>query len=168
MTSITAPPSRRLRRTDASRPERPVRRRADRNESASASTATASSSDDAPKQPGRFARTAVLGATGIVALGVVLVVLFTAVFPTGEYLDQRAELADRQAELAETHAEIAAVEEALGQFNDRLSVSRIARERFSLVTEGETLYRLTTRGGDTAEIPASWLWPGFERLVRGE
>lgn len=104
----------------------------------------------------------------MVLLAIVVVVLFTAVFPTGEYFAQRDELSARQAELDATRAEIAEVEASLDQFNDRTSVSRIARERFSLVTEGEQLYRLTTRGGDTAEIPTSWLWPGFERLVRGE
>ncbi len=160
MTSITAPPSRRL-RTPRSEAAAPTRAAAQRRESSPDEA-------EASRQPGRIARVAVLGTAGLVALGVVLVVLFTAVFPTGEYLDQRAELADRRAQLAETQAEIAAVEAELDQFNDRLSVSRIARERFSLVTEGETLYRLTTRGGDTADIPASWLWPGFERLVRGE
>ena len=104
----------------------------------------------------------------IVGLVIIGVVLFVAVFPTGEYLDQRDELTQRRLELDEAREAVAEVEIELDQFNDRVSISRIARERFSLVAEGDQLFRLTTRGGDTADIPESWMWPGFERLVRGE
>ena len=107
-----------------------------------------------------------IGLVGVLAIAAV--VLFVAVFPTSEYLAQRDELSQRRAELEQTQAAIAEVETELGRFDDQVSISRIARERFSLVTEGEQLFRLTTRGGDTAAIPDAWLWPGFERLVRGE
>ncbi|NOX31824.1 MAG: hypothetical protein GXP35_17530 [Actinobacteria bacterium] len=117
---------------------------------------------------GRTARVVGGVVAAVVGLIIVGVVLFVAVFPTGDYLAQRDELDQRRIELTEAREAVALVEVELDQFNDRISISRIARERFSLVTEGDQLFRLTTRGGDTADIPDLWMWPGFERLVRGE
>ncbi len=117
---------------------------------------------------GRTVRVVGGGVAAIVALVIVGVVLFVAVFPTGDYLTQRDELTERRLELDEAREAVAEVETELDRFNDRVSISRIARERFSLVAEGDQLFRLTTRGGDTADIPESWMWAGFERLVRGE
>jgi cell division protein FtsB len=104
----------------------------------------------------------------LVLLGVTLIVLFVAVFPTSEFIAQRSELASSRAKLETAHSQVAALEEGLDDFNDRVSVGRIARERFSLVNEGEQLYRLSTRAGDSANLPEAWLWPGYARLVQGD
>ncbi len=126
--------------------------------------------DDASSSLNRGRIVRVVGGVvaAIVSLIIVGVVLFVAVFPTGDYLAQRDELTQRTIELDEARVAVVEVEIELDRFNDRISISRIARERFSLVTEGDQLFRLTTRGGDTADIPDLWMWPGFERLVRGE
>lgn len=115
----------------------------------------------------RVARGLAAGAALLVALAVVGVILFVAVFPTSDYLAQRRDLASARAELELARSDVAELENRLGDYNDRLSVSRIARERFSLVYEGEKLYRLSIHAGDAAELPDEWLWPGFARLVRG-
>lgn len=115
----------------------------------------------------RFARLVAGSLAVLLIVGIVAGVLFVAVFPTSDYMAQRDELAATKAELEATRADVAALEAKLGDYNDRVSVSRIARERFSLVYEGEQLYRLSIHAGEAAELPPEWLWPGFARLVRG-
>ncbi|MCP3934183.1 MAG: septum formation initiator family protein [Actinomycetia bacterium] len=124
---------------------------------------------DKPSKSERGIARAIGGTAAIlVVLGVVTVVLFVAVFPTSDYMAQRRELARVESELDGARAQTAELEEHLDDYNDRVSVGRIARERFSLVKEGEKLYRLSIHAGDSADLPDSWLWPGFARLVRGE
>ncbi len=124
--------------------------------------------DEAPSRKRGLVRAVGGTAALLLALGVVAIVLFVAVFPTSDYMAQRRELASVEVELDAARAQTAQLEERLGDYNDRVSIGRIALERFSLVHEGEQLYRLSIHAGDSAELPDSWLWPGFARLVRGE
>ncbi len=124
-----------------------------------------------PGEPKRIARRGmalVAKSVWLSALAAVLLIaLFIGVFPTRAFLDQREAITIAEADLAATREEIAVLEVRIGEFNDRVSVARIARERFSLVYADEELFRLTTRPSEALSLPAGWMWPGFERLVRG-
>jgi len=127
-----------------------------------------SSNAEEPKRIARRGVAIVAKSVWLSALAAVLLIaLFIGVFPTRAFLDQREAIAAAEAELETTREQIAEVEERIGEFDDRVSVARIARERFSLVYDDEELFRLTTRPSDAVTLPAGWMWPGFERLVRG-
>ena len=98
---------------------------------------------------------------------VLLIALFIGVFPTRAFLDQREAISQAEADLEATREQIAILEDRIDDFDDRQSVARIARERFSLVFPGEELYRLSARPDSAAELPTAWMWPGFERLLHG-
>ncbi len=98
---------------------------------------------------------------------VLLVLLVVTVFPTRAYLDQREAVAGASADIDTVRIEIQTLENRIDDFNDRASVARIARERFSLVFEGEELFRLSVRPSASVELPRAWMWPGFERILRG-
>ena len=126
--------------------------------------------DDAgePKRIARRGVAVVAKSVWLSALAAVLLIaLFLGVFPTRDFLDQREAISTAESDLEATREQIAVLEDRIGEFDDRVSVARIARERFSLVYENEELFRLTTRPSDAVTLPDGWMWPGFERLVRG-
>ena len=98
---------------------------------------------------------------------VLMVLLVVTVFPTRAYLDQREAVATASADINAARAEIQTLEQRIDDFNDRASVARIARERFSLVFDGEELFRLSVRPSASVGLPRAWMWPGFERILRG-
>jgi cell division protein FtsB len=102
-----------------------------------------------------------------VLAAVLLIALFIGVFPTRAFLDQRDAISAAEADLVATRSQIESLEARIDDFNDRVAVARIARERFSLVFPDEELFRLTTRPSDAVQLPDGWMWPAFERLVKG-
>jgi len=122
--------------------------------------------EPAPKRDRRsvrlIARTIWLLAVTAVLIGL----LFVAVFPTRAFLDQRAEIDQTADDIELARARIETLEARIDDFNDRVAVARIARERFSLVFEGEELFRLSARPSEAVDLPPAWMWPGFERIVR--
>lgn len=130
-----------------------------------------SSATEHDEDPPRIKRraVAVVGKTmWLFALAAVLIIaLFVGVFPTRAFLDQREAIATTAEDIEATRVQIVTLEDRIDDFNDRQSVSRIARERFSLIYPNEELFRLSARPADAAQLPDSWMWPGFERLIKG-
>ncbi|MFT7645309.1 MAG: cell division protein FtsB [Candidatus Poriferisodalaceae bacterium] len=99
---------------------------------------------------------------------VVVVVLVTVVFPTREFLDQKAEIAETEATLAALRNEVEDLDEQLATFEDPTDVERIAREQLSLVQPGDQLYRLTVDPRDALDLPDAWPLPGVRKMLTGE
>lgn len=120
----------------------------------------------APKRKRRSVRLVARTISLLAVTAVLIGLLFVAVFPTRAFLDQRAAIDQTADDIGSARAQIETLEARVDDFNNRIAVARIARERFSLVFEGEELFRLSARPSEAVNLPSAWMWPGFERLVR--
>jgi cell division protein FtsB len=90
--------------------------------------------------------------------GLLLLAAYYTVFG-GEYSifevrRARADVEAAQAELAELHERIDSLRARVDSLeNDPATLERIARERFGMIREGETLYRFAHPGGEDGDAP---------------
>jgi len=122
--------------------------------------------EPAPERERRAVRVIAKTISLVAVTAVLIGLLFVAVFPTRAFLDQRASIDQTADDIDSARAQIETLEARIDDFNDRIAVARIARERFSLVYEGEELFRLSARPSEAVDLPPAWMWPGFERIVR--
>lgn len=90
----------------------------------------------------------------------VALVLFGAlvvfVFPTGTWLDQRAEAAELDAQLDVLTAERHQLREEIARMRTPEEIERIARRDFNLVYPGEEAYAVLPAPPAPLDIPPSW------------
>jgi cell division protein FtsB len=77
----------------------------------------------------------------LATLGLVLV-LFTAVFPTRTFLAQRAATSAAQERLTVLREQSATLEARADQLQDDAEIERLAREQYNLVMPGEEAYAM--------------------------
>ena len=91
----------------------------------------------------------------LATLGLVLV-LFTAVFPTRTFLAQRSATSSAQEQLSVLREQSAALEARAEQLEDDIEIERLAREHYNLVMPGEEAYAmLPTAAPPTTTPPAA-------------
>ena len=86
----------------------------------------------------------------------VLAVLFSSVFPTRTWLDQRSELGDTRSRLAALEAANAELEAQIELLGTDAEIERIARAEFGLVMPGEEAYGVSPPEPAPAALPATW------------
>jgi len=87
----------------------------------------------------------------------VLAVLVIGVFPTQQYLAQRAETARRRAALEQLQAENATLQEQIAALETDEEIERIARSEYNLVMPGEETYAvLPPPDSGAARVPSVW------------
>lgn len=105
-----------------------------------------------------------------------ILVLFTAVFPTRTFLAQRRETGAAEQRLAVLREENAGLEQRAAELRDDEEIEQLARERYNLVRPGEEAYALlpapttTTTAppddeGDEDRNPVEQLWDGVTGLL---
>ena len=91
------------------------------------------------------------------AVVTVLVVLAIGVFPTRQYLDQRAQATELRARLQELRGEKAHLETAIAELDSAFEIERLARMApHGYVRPGEEAYRVIVPGGTPDEVPSLW------------
>lgn len=106
-----------------------------------------------PEHPGRRRRR--VGRAlwpALVTLGLVLV-LFTAVFPTRTFLAQRSATASAQEQLWVLREQSAALEARAEQLQDDVEIERLAREHYNLVMPGEEAYAMLPTAAPPTTVP---------------
>ena len=88
----------------------------------------------------------------LVTLGLVLV-LFTAVFPTRTFLAQRSATASAQEQLSVLREQSAALEARAEQLQDDVEIERLAREHYNLVMPGEEAYAMLPTAPPPTTVP---------------
>lgn len=86
----------------------------------------------------------------------VLVVLVIGVFPTRQYLEQRAETARREATLAQLRADNATLQQQIAALNTDEEIERIARSEYNLVKPGEETYSVLPPPDTGIRVPSIW------------
>ncbi len=106
-----------------------------------------------------------------VLVGLVIVVsavglLAVLLFPWQLLTSQRRSIAHAEETLARLQAETSHLSERVADAKDPVVVARIAREQFSLVREGDILYRLNVDpADDVVDLPSAWPLPGVAYLL---
>ena len=77
-------------------------------------------------------------------------------FPTRQYLEQRAEVSRRQATLEQLRAENATLQEQVAALNTDAEIERIARSEYNLVKPGEETYAVLPPPDTGTRVPAIW------------
>ena len=88
----------------------------------------------------------------LATLGLVLV-LFTAVFPTRTFLAQRSATASAQEQLSVLREQSAALEGRAEQLQDDVEIERLAREHYNLVMPGEEAYAMLPTAPPPTTVP---------------
>ena len=88
----------------------------------------------------------------LATLGLVLV-LFTAVFPTRTFLAQRSATASAQEQLSVLREQSAALEARAEQLQDDVEIERLAREHYNLVMPGEEAYAMLPSAAPPTTVP---------------
>jgi len=101
-------------------------------------------------------------AAGLVVSVVMVGFLLVGVFPTRTWLAQREETKERQAELERIRAETAVHEERIERLADPSEIEAIAREKYGLVREGETSYRIFPAAVRPLDLPDTWPFTGAD------
>jgi cell division protein FtsB len=83
-------------------------------------------------------------------------VLAVAVFPTRQWLDQRADIGDAEARLAILREQNAALEEQIWRLEDDAEIERLAREQYNLVMPNEEAYVVLPPPLPPVELPPIW------------
>lgn len=87
----------------------------------------------------------------------VLVVLSIGVFPTRQYLDQRAQASELRGRLQSLRAENAHLEERIENLDSAYEIERLARAvPHGYVRPGEEAYAVIVPGGVAEEVPSVW------------
>ncbi|HEX7096393.1 MAG TPA: septum formation initiator family protein [Acidimicrobiales bacterium] len=86
----------------------------------------------------------------------VLAVLVIGVFPTQQYLEQRAEVSARREELRELQAENAALAAQVAALQTDDEIERIARSEYNLVKPGEEAYVVLPPPDTGRRVPPVW------------
>jgi len=98
--------------------------------------------------------------TGFVLPLLIALALFAGlvvfVFPTGTWLDQRAEAEELDQSLLELTDEQAELRDEIRRMRTPTEIERIARRDFGLVFPGEEAYALLPAPPAPIEIPPSW------------
>ena len=98
--------------------------------------------------------------TGFVLPLLIALVLFAGlvvfVFPTGTWLDQRAEAKELEESLVQLTAEQAELRDEISRMRTPAEIERIARRDFGLVFPGEEAYALLPAPPTPLQLPASW------------
>ncbi|WP_420639887.1 FtsB family cell division protein [Candidatus Poriferisocius sp.] len=92
----------------------------------------------------------------LVIVGVVLITLFYAVFPTRTFLDQRAAIAESRAELDALLDENDALRSRIHELSQPAEIERLARSEYNLVYPGEEAYAVLPAAPEAVEIPDLW------------
>ena len=88
----------------------------------------------------------------LATLGLVLV-LFTAVFPTRTFLAQRSATASAREQLSVLREQSANLESRAEHLRDDAEIERLAREQYNLVMPGEEAYAMLPQAGPTTTLP---------------
>jgi Septum formation initiator len=83
-------------------------------------------------------------------------VLAFAVFPTGTYLDQRANTAEAEERLAVLRAQNEAYENRIHRLETVEEIERLAREQYNLVFPGEEAYAVLPAPLPELHLPTVW------------
>jgi cell division protein FtsB len=102
-----------------------------------------------PPRVRRLLWTALFGVT-------VLAVFVIGVFPTRQYLDQRATTNERSAELSQLRAENAKLQAQIDALATDAEIERIARSEYSLVYPGEETYAVLPPPTTATGVPSVW------------
>jgi cell division protein FtsB len=86
----------------------------------------------------------------------VLAVFVLGVFPTRQYLDQRAATNRRGAELAQLQAENAKLQSQIDALGTDAEIERMARSDYSLVYPGEETYAVLPPPTTASGVPSVW------------
>lgn len=86
----------------------------------------------------------------------VLAVLVIGVFPTQQYLEQRAEVARRKATLEQLRADNATLQQQVAALNTDEEIERIARSEYNLVKPGEETYAVLPPPDSGTRVPSVW------------
>jgi cell division protein FtsB len=90
------------------------------------------------------------GGTGL------LLALGLGVFPTGSFLDQRADVSDAERRLAVLREQNEALADQLERLSTPEEVERLAREEYNLVRPGEEAYSVLPAPLPALELPQVW------------
>jgi len=85
-----------------------------------------------------------------------LAVLAIGVFPTRQYLDQRAAAADRGAVLSSLKAQNDSLQQRIDALGTPAEVERIARAEYGLAYPGEETYAVLPTPEPVDRVPAVW------------
>ncbi len=120
---------------------------------------------DPPRKRRSFASLSMLtvGLVMAAAIGITLLAVF--VFPTQQYFEQRNLITENEQRLAQLRQETSQLSEQVQSAQSPASVERRAREKLSLVREGDTLYQLTIDPADSVRLPDDWPLVGVKHLL---
>ena len=94
---------------------------------------------------------------GLVGGGaVVCALLAVAVFPTGTFLDQRADRAEAEQRLEVLRDQNAAYEDQIERLQTPEEIERIGREEYNLVFPGEEAYAILPAPLPELDLPTVW------------
>jgi len=92
-------------------------------------------------------------------------VLFVGVFPTQDYLEQRAATRRSQAELDAIREERRRIEAQRAELRTDEEIERRAREEFGYVKPGEEAYNILPGRTEPLGLPDLWPFTGVERAI---
>jgi len=101
---------------------------------------------------------------GVVMSVLLLGFLLFAVFPSGQWWQQRKDTAQVQADLDEVRAAKARVEQEQALLRTEAEIARRAKEEFGYVNPGEDAYNILPAPTDPIGLPAGWPFIGVERV----